>query len=657
MSWDTDLTGRALAIAGCEESPLRVTAGPGTGKTFTMKRYVARLLEEGVSPKRILAVTFTRVAAADVEEELHAMDIPGCENIRAGTLHAFCFSLLRRQNVLEFVGRVARPLVSFSKKRVLQCEAAPLLADLIPKGDFGRKRDCSKRILAFEAAWARLQSDDPGWPTDPVDSQFHHELISWLRFHESMLIGEVVPEALRYLRSNPNAPELAAFDYVIVDEYQDLNKAEQVLIDFLASDASLFIVGDADQSIYSFRHAHPEGIDEFADSHTNTHDEDLIECRRCPKRVVRIADHLIQQNHLQTPGTNLTVYDGNPEGEIHIVQWSDLDEESEGLSQYINHLITEEGYGPGDILVLSPRRLMGYSMRDRLREQEVPAHSYYHEEILEAQEAQRALSLLTLLDDKEDRTALRFWLGFSSPSWRTGQYTVLRDHCENSGLSPWAALEQLDSGGLTLGHTNQLVVRFQELTALITSLEDLEGEELLDAVFPCDAEWAESIRESVSPSVDDETDVSSLLEIVSRLVTQPESPEEGEFVRIMSLHKSKGLTSAVVIVAGCIEGLIPTIDQKLTPADGEKALQEQRRLFYVSITRCKEILVLSSISSLERAMAYQLGASFSGSGDDVHTMTSRFMQQLGPHAPIAESGSEWEGGGYGCLHDRLSDIL
>lgn len=647
MSWDTDLTGRALAIAGCEDSPLRVTAGPGTGKTFAMKRYVARLLEEGVSPNRILAVTFTRVAAADVERELHAMDIPGCENIRAGTLHAYCFSLLRRQNVLDFVGRVARPLVSFSKKRVLQCEAAPLLADVIPKSDFGGKRDCSKRILAFEAAWARLQSDDPGWPSDPVDNQFHHELINWLSFHESMLIGEVVPEALRYLRSNPNAPELGAFDYVIVDEYQDLNKAEQVLIDLLASNASLFIVGDADQSIYSFRHAHPEGIDEFAETHTNTHDEELIECRRCPKRVVRIADRLIQQNHLQAPGSRLTIYDDNPQGDIHIVQWGDLDEESEGLSKYIDHLITQEGYEPGDILVLSPRRLMGYSIRDRLSEQNIPAHSYYHEKILEADEAQLALSSLTLLDDKEDRTALRFWLGFSSPSWRSGQYSVLRNHCENSGLSPWAVLEQLESGGLTLGRTNQLVSRFQDLRALIDSFEDLEGEELLDAVFSPNAEWAESIRESVSPSVDDETDVSALLEIVSRLVTQPESPEEGEFVRIMSLHKSKGLTSKVVIVAGCIEGLIPTIDQDATPADRENALQEQRRLFYVSITRCEEILVLSSISSLDESMAYQLGARFTGRGGNVRTITSRFMQQLGPHAPIAKSGSNWEDGGYG----------
>ena len=240
MSWDDGLTGTALNIAATDANPLRVMAGPGTGKSFAMKRRVARLLESGQEPRRVLAVTFTRNAAASLVSDLHALGIANCERVRVGTLHAFCFGLLGQQVVFN-LGRVPRPIVTFTKSGVLQFEGGVMLDDLIAAGAFGPKRDCTRRIRAFEAAWARLQSEEPGWPQDPVDRQFQAALISWLRFHHAILIGELVPEALRFLRNNPMAAVLSAFDHVIVDEYQDLNRAEQDLIDLLAGQGSTAI--------------------------------------------------------------------------------------------------------------------------------------------------------------------------------------------------------------------------------------------------------------------------------------------------------------------------------------------------------------------------------------------------------------------------------
>ena len=646
MSWNTDLSGRALAIAQSPESPLRVMAGPGTGKTFAMKRRVARLLEEGVDASRILAVTFTRVAADDIETELHELNIPGCEDIRAGTLHSFCFSVLSRARVFELTGRVPRPLLSFIKKRVLNGEGLPLLEDLSVSGVFGGKRNCTKRIRAFEADWARLQSEQPGWPTTPIDRQFHNELIGWLQFHNAILIGELVPLTLRYLRNNPTALELGAYEYVIVDEYQDLNKAEQVLIDLLSQNSELFIVGDPDQSIYSFRHAHPQGIVEFGMTHPHTHDEPLNECRRCPKKVVKIADYLIGYNHASDGDRRLLEREENLEGQVHIVQWDTLEEETAGLVRYINHLINNCDCRPGDILVLSPRRLMGYAIRDLLREEGIHTHSYYYEEILEAKEAQLALSLLSLLTDIDDRVALRFWLGYSSPSWKKGEYSRLRQHCESSGLSSWEALEQLNSGQLIISRTNQLLARFRELLVQIQSFETLLGQELVDQIFPSSENWADPIRESLLGKIEDNTDASTLRDIVTQLVTQPESPEEGDFVRIMSFHKSKGLTSKVVIITDCIEGIIPFRDGDHSPDESAENLREQRRLFYVAITRTKEVLVLSSFASLDKSMAYNLGARFIGNGQIVRTIASPFLSELGPDAPTANAGSSWEDGGY-----------
>ncbi len=643
MPWNTDLAGAALNIAAIDTQLLRVMAGPGTGKTFAMKRRVTRLLEENFDPGRILAVTFTRTAAANLVKELTDLGVLGCERIQARTLHSFCFSVLNRQEVFDYLGRAARPLVTFSDHGVLQFEAAPLLHDIKDLGPFGGSRDCSKRIRAFEAAWARLQSETPGWPDNPVDHEFHEVLLAWLIFHEAILIGELVPEALRYFRNNPACAELAAFDHVIVDEYQDLNRAEQILLDHLAANANYAIVGDEDQSIYSFRHAHPQGIAEFSATHAGTHDETLVECHRCGTRMVELAAHLIRHNHPAGAPARLRPRPGKIEGEVHMVQWDSVRAEAEGVARYIEHLITATETEAKDILVLCPRRLLGYGIRDALATRNIPTHSFYHEEALEPEQSQLAFTLLTLLAEKQDRVSLRFWLGYGSPSWRKGEYVRLREHCEQTGESPWDALERLDAGTLQLDRIGGILGRFRELKASLEPLAELSGTALVDALLPENQPWAKALREAALLKIDDDVVAAKLLDVLRTSVTQPEMPESGDFVRIMSLHKSKGLTSKVVIVAGCIEGLIPNVAREGTIAEKQASLKEQRRLFYVAITRGTDVLVLSSVTRMAHDFAYRIGAQVLGSGG---TIASRFINELGPAAPAPKSGARWQAGGF-----------
>jgi superfamily I DNA/RNA helicase len=157
---------------------------------------------------------------------------------------------------------------------LLDFESRFLLED-VKGAQAGGIRQCEKRLEAFNAAWARLQSDDPGWPIDEPDRLFQQVLIAWLRFHQAMLICELVPETLRYIRDNPASPFAGMFDHVLVDEYQDLNRAEQVLLDLLAEAGKLAVIGDEDQSIYSFKHAHPEGISTFHETHEGTAASDV----------------------------------------------------------------------------------------------------------------------------------------------------------------------------------------------------------------------------------------------------------------------------------------------------------------------------------------------------------------------------------------------
>ena len=127
MAWNTGLEGSVLNIARTNDSPLRVVAGPGTGKSFALKRRVARLLEEGAKPSRISVLTFARNAAASLVDDLCDLGVEGCERIRAGTLHGYCYGLLSKQEVFDCLGRTPRSLIYFNKSGVMQFEASPLL--------------------------------------------------------------------------------------------------------------------------------------------------------------------------------------------------------------------------------------------------------------------------------------------------------------------------------------------------------------------------------------------------------------------------------------------------------------------------------------------------------------------------------------------------
>lgn len=638
MRWDDGLEGAALRIAAADVTPLRIVAGPGTGKTFSLMRRVARLLQTGASPEGIFVSTFTRTAARDLEESLVELGVEGATDVRAGTIHSFCFSVLAREEVLEATGRHPRPLLATEERFLIEDLKGP---------PFGNVHKCRKLLQAFNAAWARLQTEEPGWPADDVDRQFEAALDGWLRFHHGMLIGELVPVTLRFLQDNPATPLRSAFEHVVVDEYQDLNRSEQVLLDVLSENGRFTLVGDEDQSIYSFKHAHPEGIGSFPDSHPGTADESLDQCRRCPHRVVAMANHLIQQNQSRQPRA-LKPREENPQGEVHVVQWPRMEDEAEGLARFIQARVAAGTVEPGRILVLAPRRQFGYAIRDALNALGTPAHSFFQEEALDGDpkslnecQAQQAFTLLNLLADPDDRVALRCWCGFGSPSLRSNAWKRLRSHCEATGQSPREALEEMAHGELTLPHCGGLVERFRLLQQELASLDGLQGAELIDALLPEHEEWAQLLRSAAEDmeEVDEELAAEKLRNGLRTAISQPELPVDVDYVRVMSLHKSKGLTADLVVVAGCIEGLVPTLEDDLSSAEYAAKLEEQRRLFYVAVTRTRHTLVLSSVTRLPRNLAYRMGARVGGGSSLVRTVTTRFLHELGPTKPSAVSGA------------------
>jgi superfamily I DNA/RNA helicase len=176
----------------------------------------------------------------------------------------------------------------------------------------------------------------------------------------------------------------------------------------------------------------------------------------------------------------------------------------------------------------------------------------------------------------------------------------------------------------------------------LQELDGLTGEELLDAILPRACDWAQSLRKIAEDCEVEDYDAGTLRDILRMGVIQMELPTDVDYVRVMSLYKAKGLDSDLVVLAGCVETLLPHIDRSLSHEEQRRSLEEQRRLFYVAITRTRKILVLSSAITMERGAAYQMRAQV-GRGDARRgrMVASRFIGELGEECPEAERGDEW----------------
>ncbi|TCT06531.1 ATP-dependent helicase [Aquabacter spiritensis] len=640
MAWDTglDKSSVAYAIAAAPEHRVRVIAGPGTGKSFAMKRRVAKLLESAIVPKEVLAVTFTRVAAEDLHRELQKLGVPGCEDLEGQTLHSLAMRILSRKHVLEAVGRVPRPLNTFETKAMI-CDLA---------GENGGKRKVKKMIQGYTAAWAQSQGDEPGFAKDEAEKQFQADLLDWLDFHEGMLIGELIPYLVRYLKDNPAAAEHKEFKHLLVDEFQDLNKAEQTAIAYLGAAAEVCIVGDDDQSIYSFKNAHPDGIREWKGIHPGCADLEMADCHRCPTTVVEMANALIAVNKNRTPRALNALASKGP-GEVVIVQVPYLHNEAEWIKNKIEGLLGA-GVHPSEIIILVQRAVAAKPILQALRVAEIPAKSYYEESQLDSETAQMRFALFKLFLDNEDRVALRYLLGSDVDDFRCKPYARVRKYCEGSGDSPWQAMNKLADDALTLAHTKPLVARFKLLTEALAELDAVKADvqAFIDELLPDGNEDLAELRALALAQMEGAETPADLLTGMMQEITQPDIPPTVEEVRLMSLHKSKGLSSPYVFVAGCVEGILPpAFDPEWSKDEKDAALEEARRLFYVGITRVKAdpengrpgSLFISYPQQMTIKDAYGANVAFkTQSGAMANLLPSRFLNELGPTAPKAVAG-------------------
>lgn len=585
-------------------------------------------------------VTLTRTAADDLRRSLYDLDVEGVDKVATSTLHSFCFSTLMQEDVFVVTRRSPRLLATF--------ERDILLKDLPDElGTFSEKKEL---LIQLEAAWSALDGTPLRATPGTLPSEFQEAFIQSSRWHECMLVEELVPIARTYLAENPYVPVLNRFDHILVDEYQDLNCADHGVIELLAEAAvrrggQIAIIGDDDQCIYvRLRHAHPRGIVEYqADD-----DIPLVECRRCPTRITAIAQSLIEHN----PGREkppLKARLSNPPGVIHNVIFPSMNDEAEGLAQFIHARISSGDVKPGEVLVLANWRAIAYQIRDRLVELGHDAHSYFREEALDSAEAQRALVLLTRLANANDHVALRAYLALSSPREDRAAYRRIRDHARENGLGAAEVLERLAAGDLRIPYTNHAVESFDSLKAELAALEPLAADvdALVDRVCPAGDNTTHALREAIERTLltpESRADIGSFVSVLRTQIGVPEIPLDASCVRLMSLHKSKGLTVKLVVIAGLVEGLVPRQPKNnLAGPELAEHEQEQRRILFVGITRPTQELVLSRFQEIDACSAYRSGTATGRwvSRGVKRTVSSSLLRELGTELQAVIRATEW----------------
>ena len=653
MAWDdnVDPDSPVYLLATNESRVIRSLAGPGSGKSFAIKKKIEKLLLDNVEARKILAITFTRTAAADLKKDISEIEVEDAENVEARTVHSHAFRLILTNNILETTGRSSRILIEH--------ESDPALRDIDINGIDIR----GKKILLSEylAAWAKMQHDEPGYAQNALQIDFEEKLVEWLQFHKCMLVGEVIPIGIQYLRSNPASSEIGRYSYILVDEFQDLNRSEQEYIRYILGDSKLVIVGDDDQSIYGFKYAFPDGIRSVEQTYGRFQDVIFNISRRCPKAVTRMASALISRNQHRSLG-DLLPYQNNQEGIVQIVQWITYDEENLGLARIIQKTLEDNEVAPQDVLVLAPRRKIGYRLRDELVRLRVPVKSYFRESCITDARTRHAYSLLQLLAKPNDLPSLRYLIGEGSSDFRKNAYSVLRRKSIELHLPVRAILDMVDRREIKIPGISSLLQKYRTIVSEVSDLKGvmlsdpnhvfenffihtsddaevfLELKEILDIVLRENPQSGDMSVEDISSWLD------MIMESFTEKITMPEYPTDIDHVRIMSLHASKGLSAKFVIVMSMVNGLMPAIPNGLDEEARVRCIEEQRRLFYVAMTRCKSSetgypgrLIISSFIQIYGLELVRMNVP-SNPNQNRNMSASLFMSDFGRTAPSTVLG-------------------
>ena len=556
-------------------------SAPGSGKTTRalIPKMRQVLSKSDVDPKSVVLLTFSRLSAADLKQRT------GGTGARASTVHSFCLSLLLSEDNHEIRDRINSIIFDF--------ESEALIADLKTTFPTTHKNDLKNLLKEFAAGWA-TQPHDQVFEEDDDQRAFKHAVVNWLDEHHAAMMEEIVYHAVNLADKVSDLKIVDESKYIFVDEYQDLNVLEQKFIDQLSAESELLlVVGDPDQSIYSFKYAHPEGINSFS-GRSDVESYSHLKTGRCAKSIVKVARDLLKQSD-PTRTELLEALPDNEEGEVHFVRKQTQDEEFEHTVKEISDRL-KKGAQPKEIIVLAPRKKLGKTFaeyaeenKDRLGIIGNTAAFSFLSKLKFTVEEQRRVLLLALLSNPSSILHFRCYLGIGDDKAYAEEIRELKNHY--GGLENAIAKAQADDFRKKKIRLRRVCEKIAELREFLDSHKGPEiTDAMLEELFPSSEPSLEQLRKIINKLREEEDTAASLYKKFEEHFRN--IPSDENTVRVMTLMASKGLEAHHVFILGCNNGNIPGENRSAVLSDLQH-IEEQRRLLYVAFTRARKTLTVS----------------------------------------------------------------
>ena len=626
------------------EGAVLILAGAGSGKTGVLTHRIAHLIDDlGVNSYNILAITFTNKAAKEMKERVDRLVGMGADSAWIMTFHAACVRILRR-----YICRIG-----YDNNFTIYDtdDQKSVIKDILKRKNLDPKQYKDRTILSvISNAKDNLISPDDMYQSSGGNyntmktAEIYREYQEQLKKNNAVDFDDIIgltvklfnedKEVLRYYQER--------FRYIMVDEYQDTNRAQFNLIRLLAGGhGNLCVVGDDDQSIYKFRGADINNILDFEKYFNDAKIIKLEQNYRSTQKILDVANEVIKNNAGRKDKRLWTsVKDGT---KVIFNVYENGYEEARGIAEDIAHRHLHDRKDYSDFAILYRTNAQSRSLEEKLIEKNIPYRIYGGINFYARREIKDILAYLKTIDNARDDLAVKRILNVPKRGIGAASVAKVDDYAYENDITFYVALRQAkEVPGLQRavskveGFVTQIEVlksksQYIGVGKLIEEIIETVGySDYIDAESESDEQAAErrqNIDELISKAVQyeetvDEPSLSGFLEEVALVADIDNLDENNDMVSLMTIHSAKGLEFPIVYLAGMEDGLFPSY-MSISTGD-ESDIEEERRLCYVGITRAKETLIMSAARMRTVRGEIQMNR------------TSRFVREI-PKELLAES--------------------
>ena len=619
-----NLNDRQLQAVTTKSQYVRVIAGAGSGKTRVLTTRILYLIDQwGIPSENILAITFTNKAAKEMKDRIEKMVDDNGNSSFISTIHSFCLYFLRREiKVLDYPSNFS--VIDADDQKLIIKEAIKQYDIENTKGEINNILNyiSNNKAAGIDCLAALDMANNDKYTMYAKAYQYYMDRCKqqyYLDFDDLLLFTN------RILKTKSQIKEKwqKKYQFILVDEFQDIDNVQYELISHLASETSyVYVVGDPDQTIYSWRGANINIILDFDKKFKNAETIILNQNYRSTQNILNGANSLISYNKNRVKKDLISQ---NSAGD-KIIHFSAGSEESESMNivDKINSFLAK-GNNYQDIAILYRSNYLSRSIEKRLVDYHIPYIIYGGIRFYERKEIKDMLAYLKMLSIKDDISVKRT---INIPKRGIGDKSIdaLFDYARENNLSLYQAIDTYQgSGEKKMKAYKQLIDELTEqsndksLTDLFDMVFQQSGyrEMLTNSKDPEDANRLENIKELMNDIEDfSKSNVDATLDDYLAnvaLYTDIQNSSDENVVRLMTVHAAKGLEFDIVFVCALSDGIFPS--QRSIEESGNKGLEEERRLAYVAFTRARKVLILTD----NRGFSYSEGAS---------KRPSRFIEEI-----------------------------